>query len=191
MRRFLPRRATVVAALALTLALAAPLSAPRAADADCESLDIGLSSRSGFSEITCSSGGSGGGGLSETEEGIFAKGAAKFFVVRHAAAGVRTYYTRVSTRQIIDSVSAFSKIENWGAAPGGNQFEVARFNGQLKDRADLPLACFAFSRFTSHVDRSTSGFRHILYGFYCVAVADQIPDAEIRRLIASITFSFE
>jgi hypothetical protein len=190
MRRYLARRATAFA-LALTFALATPLAAPRAADADCESLDIGLSSTSGFDKVTCSSGGSGGGGLSETEEGIFARGVARFFVVRHAAAGVRTYYTRVGTRRIIDSVSAFSTIESWAAAPGGNGFEVARFNGRLKERADLPLACFAFSRFTSHVDRSSSGFRHILYGFYCMAVVDQIPDAEVRRLIGSITFGFE
>ena len=190
MRLYLARCAAGFA-LALSVALAVPLSALRAADADCESLDIALSSTSGFNEITCSSGGSGGGGLSETEEAIFASGAARFFVVRHATAGVRTYFSRRSTREIIDYGSAFGTVENWGAAPGGNQFEVARFNGRLKNEPDLPLACFAFSRFTSHVDHSTSGFRHILYGFYCVAVADQIPDPEVRRLIGSITINFE
>jgi|SRR5215470_8173931 len=190
MQRFLSRRAAELA-LVFTVALVAPLSALWAADADCESLGIALASTSGFNEIKCTSGGSGGGGLSQTEEGIVASGAATLFVIRHAAAGVRTYFTRASTRQITDAVSAFGKIENWGAAPGGNQFEVARFNGRLADHPDLPLACFAFSRFTGHVDHSSSGFRHMLYGFYCVAVADQIPDAEVRRLIGSITFNFE
>jgi len=176
--------------LAFTLFFVVPLSAPRA-ETDCASLDIALASTSGFSEIECSRESFAGGGPSQTEEGIFASNAATIFVVRHEAAGVRTYFTRTNTRQIIDMVSTFAKIENWTAAPGGNRFEVARFNGRLNNKPDVPLACFAFSRFTGHVDHSSSGFRHLLFGFYCVAVSDPISDAVVRHLIGSITFSFE
>src|SRR5262244_2874753 len=99
-----------VARSAFALALVVPLTAPRA-ETDCASLDIGLASTSDFSKIKCNSDSSTGGGLSQTEEGIDATSAATLFVVRHATAGVRTYFMRTNTRHIIDAVSAFAKIE--------------------------------------------------------------------------------
>jgi hypothetical protein len=173
----------------LALALVIPVSAPRA-ETECASLDIALDPAAGFSKLTCDSGTFGGGGPSRTEEGIMASGPASLFAVRHAVAGVRTYFTRVDTRVLIDMGSPFARIENWTSAPGGNQFIVARFNGRLTGKPDLPLACLAFSRFSGHV-ASTTGFRHLVYGFYCTALAQDVPDAEVRRLIDAIKFSFE
>lgn len=174
---------------ALALALVVPLSAPRA-ETDCASLDIAIEAAAEFSKFTCDSGSFAGGGPSRTEEGIVASGSASLFVVRHAVAGVRTYFSRMDTRQFIDDGSTFAKIEDWTAAPGGNQFMAARFKGQLAGQSDLTLACFGFSRFTGHVAR-TSGFRHLMFGFYCTALVEEISDAEVRRLIDAIEFSFE
>ena len=105
-------------------------------------------------------------------------------------AGVRTYFNRMDTRALVDAGSPFAKIEDWAAAPGGNQFVAARFKGWLTGKPGMPLACFAFSRFTGHVARST-GFRHVVYGFYCTALAEEVSDADVRRLIDAVKFSFE
>jgi hypothetical protein len=186
MRLHIPFR---ISRTALALTLVVPLSAPRA-ETDCASLDIAFESGAEFSKFTCDSGSFGGGGPSRTEEGIVASGSASLFVVRHAVAGVRTYFSRRDTRVFIDDGSTFAKIEDWAAAPGGNQFMAARFNGRLAGKPDLPLACFGFSRFTGHVP-STAGFRHIVYGFYCTALVEEVSDADVRRLVDAIKFSFE
>jgi hypothetical protein len=183
---FLPSR---LAGAALALALVIPLSAPRA-ETDCASLDITIEPSAEFPDIKCDSGSFAGGGPSRIEEGIVASGAGSLFVVRHAVAGVRTYFNRFDTRVFIDAGSTFAKIEGWTAAPGGNQFAVARFKGRLTGKPDLPLACFAFSRFTGHVSHS-SGYRHVVYGFYCTALAEEVPDADVHRLIDAVKFTFE
>jgi hypothetical protein len=182
-------RSITAAQAALALAVAIPLTAPRAAG-DCASLDIAVDLPTEFSDIKCDTGNFGGGGPSRTEESIVASGMASIFVVHHAEAGVRTYFNRQDTRALIDSWSPFGKIADWSAAPGGNQFVAARFKGWLTGKPDLPLGCFAFSRYTSHVARS-SGFRQLVYGFYCTAIDEQVGDAEVRHLIGAIKFSFE
>jgi hypothetical protein len=174
---------------AFALALVVPLSAPLA-ETDCGSLDIALESSAEFPELKCDTSSFAGGGPSQTEEGIVASGTGSLFVIRHVVAGVRTYFNRQDTRALVDIGGAFAKIENWTSAPGGNQFMVARFRGRLTGKPDLPLACFAFSRFTGHVARS-SGFRHIVYGFYCTALAEDMSDDDVRRLIDAVKFSFE
>jgi hypothetical protein len=174
---------------ALVLALAIPLSASRA-ETDCAALDIALRPSAELPDVKCDSGSFMHGGPSRTEEGIVASGAESVFVIRHAVAGVRTYFERRDTRVFIDKGAAFAKVEDWTAAPGGNQFMVARFKGWLSGQPDLPLSCFGFSRFTGHVARTT-GFRHIVYGFYCAAQAEQVSDADVRRLIDAVKFDFE
>lgn len=186
MRYLLSARA-FKAAFALTLVV--PLSAPRA-ETDCASLDIALDPAVHLPEVSCDNGSFAGGGPSHTMEAIVASGRASFFVIRHGVAGVRTYFNRLETRALIDSGSTFATIEDWTAAPGGNGFAVGRFQGRMTGTSDLPLACFGFSRFSGHV-ASTTGFRHVLYGFYCTALADQVSDADVRRLIDAIKFNFE
>jgi hypothetical protein len=188
----MPARAAVPFGLskaALALALVVPLSAPRA-ETDCASLDIAIEAPADFSEFTCDSGSFTGGGPSRTEESMVASGPASLFVVRHAVAGIHTYFNRLDTRVFIDDGTTFERIEDWAAAPGGNRFIVARFKGWLAGKPDLPLACFGFSRFTGHVAHST-GFRHLLFGFYCTALLEDVADAEVRRLIEAIKFDFE
>jgi len=101
-----------------------------------------------------------------------------------------SHFNRLDTRVLIDVGSPFAKIEDWAAAPGGNQFVVARFRGRLTGKPDLPLACFGFSRFTGHVSHST-GYRHVVYGFYCTALAGEVADADVHRLIDAMKFTFE
>jgi hypothetical protein len=186
MRPLLPLCA---AKAALALVLLIPFSAPRA-ETDCGSLGISLDPAAGFKETRCDAASHAGGGPSHATEGFVASGLGAFFVVRHATAGVRSYFTRMDTRALVDDGSPFAKIENWAAAPGGNQFAVARFKGWLTGKPDMPLGCFAFSRFSGHV-ASSSGYRHIVYGFYCSALDDQVSDTDVRRLIDAIKFSFE
>lgn len=174
---------------ALALALAIPLSAVQA-ETDCGSLDITFESSAELPDVKCDSGSFMHGGPSEAEEGIVAHGAEALFVIRHVVAGVRTYFERRDTRALIDSGAAFAKIEDWATAPGGNQFMVARFKGWLSGQPDLALSCFGFSRFTGHVARTT-GFRHIVYGFYCASQAEQVSDADVHRLIDAVKFGFE
>jgi hypothetical protein len=174
---------------AFVVALAIPLSTVQA-ETDCASLDIALEPSAELPDVKCDSGSFMHGGPSRTEEGIVATGGEAVFVIRHAAAGVRTYFERRDTRVFIDRGAAFAKIEEWTAAPGGNQYMVARFKGWLSGQPALPLSCFGFSRYTGHVAQTT-GFRHIVYGFYCVAQSEQVSDADLHRLIDAVKFDFE
>jgi hypothetical protein len=174
---------------ALALALAIPLS-PVQAETDCGSLDIAIDSSAELPDVKCDSGSFMHGGPSQAEEVLVASGAQAVFVIHHVAAGVRTYFERQDTRALIDSGAAFVKIEDWTSAPGGNQFIVARFKGRLSGQPDLALSCFGFSRFSGHV-AGTTGFRHIVYGFYCAAQAEQVSDADVHRLIDAVKFGFE
>jgi len=181
--------ASIMAPVTLALALAAPLSAPQA-KTDCASLGIELEASAEFTKVECDQGSFAGGGPSRTEEVIGAQSSTSLFVIHHAAAGVLTYFERRDTRTLLEGAPPFAKTENWAAAPGGNQFIVTRFRGWLAEQPALPLSCFGFSRFTGHVARST-GFRHIVYGFYCVLQPDEISDSDVRRLIGALKFSFE
>jgi hypothetical protein len=177
----------VVAALAFVLTI--PLPAARA-ETDCSSLDIAIEASAELPDLKCDSGSFMHGGPSQAEEVVVASGAQAFLVMHHVAAGVRTYFERRDTRALIDSGAAFAKIEDWAAAPGGNQFMVARFKGWLSGQPALPLSCFGFSRYTGHVAQTT-GFRHIVYGFYCTAQAEQVSDADLHRRIDAVKFDFE
>jgi hypothetical protein len=191
-RHGLPRRPCALSRLAkaaLALALVVPLSAPLA-KTDCASLDIEFEASAEFTKVECDQGSFGGGGPSETEEVIGAQSSTSLFVIHHAEAGVRTYFERRDTRGLLEGEPLFAKTENWAVAPGGNQFIVTRFKGWLAGQPALPLSCFGFSRFTAHVARST-GYRHIVYGFYCALQPDQISDSDVRRLIGALKLSFE
>ncbi len=191
-RHGLPRRPYALSRLAkaaFALALVVPLSAPQA-KTDCASLGIELEASAEFTKIECDQGSFAGGGPSRTEEVIGAQSSTSLFVIHHATAGVRTYFERRDTRALLEGTPPFAKTENWAAAPGGNQFVVTRFKGWLAEQPALPLSCFGFSRFTGHVARST-GFRQIVYGFYCALQPDEVSDADVRRLIGALKFSFE
>jgi len=183
------RIASIVLPVTLALALAAPLSAARA-KTDCASLDIEFQASAEFTKVECDQGSFGGGAPSETEEVIGAQSSTSLFVIHHAEAGPRTYFDRRDTRTMLEGEQLLAKTENWAAAPGGNQFVVTRFRGWLAGQPDLSLSCFGFSRFTAHVANST-GYRHIMYGFYCALQPDDVSDADVRRLIGALKFDFE
>src|SRR5215813_5444431 len=96
----------------LALILVVPLSAPRA-ETDCASLDIALDPAVHLPEVSCDNGSFSGGGPSHTMEAIVASGPASFFIVRHGVAGVRTYFIRMETRELVDRGTTFAKIEDW------------------------------------------------------------------------------
>lgn len=183
-----PRILPGVAKLAFCLALV-PLSAPRA-KTDCSSLDVALAIATEFTSLECDEANVAGGGPSHTAEVIIAGTSMSFFVIHHLVAGVRTYFERRDAKTLLEGTEVFANIENWGAAPGGDKFMVARFRGRLKEGPDMPLPCFGFSRFSGHIS-GTTGYRHLLFGFYCVVQADDISDAEVRRLTGAVRFDFE
>lgn len=180
---------TATAGVVLTAALAIPTSSPQAKE-DCASLDITLEAQPDLRNVECDAGSFRHGEVSHMAEVISASGSASFYVIHHLESGVRTYFNRLDTRRLLDDLGEFATIDKWGAGPGGDGFMVARFKGTLEDAKNAPLSCFGFSRFSGHV-ASTSGYRHIVYGFYCSAQPGDVADADIRRLIGALTFDFE
>lgn len=178
-----------VAALVLAAALLIPAASP-AAKEDCSALDIALGPLPEFKTVECDAGSFRHGEVSHMAEVISASGSASVYVIHHLESGVRTYFNRLDTRRLLDDLGEFATIDKWGAGPGGDGFMVARFKGTLEDAKNFPLSCFGFSRFSGHV-ASTSGYRHIVYGFYCSAQPDDVAGADIRRLIGALTFDFE
>lgn len=178
-----------VAGLALAATLAAPLSLPLAKE-DCGTLDIALAAQPDLKNVECDAGSFRHGEVSHMAEAISASGPASLFVIHHLESGVRTYFNRLDTRRLLEDLGEFASIDKWGAGPGGNSFMVARFKGALRDMKGHPLSCFGFSRFTGHV-ASTSGYRHIVYGFYCSDQSGDVSDSDIRRLIGALSFDFE
>jgi len=183
-RRFLRR---FVAWAPVALALALPLSAAQAEE-DCGSLDIHLAAAAGFTDMKCDTVADSHADISDTREMIFAHDSRSVFVIRHLAAGNRTYLRQMSPKDLIES--AFAKAEGWAAGPGGNGYAAVQFTGWRKSRPDLQLSCFGFARFTGHVDHSM-GYRNAVYGYYCAEQPDAISEAEAHRLLAAVTFSFE
>ena len=167
--------------------LAAPLSAPQA-KTDCSSLEIELDASAEFTTVECDQANRMGGDISASHEDINAGDSQSVFLVRHVTAGNRTYLIRSNPKTLVEP--AFANAENWATAPGGNGFAVMRFRGWLKNYPDLPLSCFAFARYSGHVDRTT-GYRHSLSGFYCANQPNDISEAETRRLIGAIKHHFE
>lgn len=186
-RALRPRPSAAV--IALVAGLLMPAASP-AAKEDCSSLDIALATLPEFRTVQCDAGSFRHGDVSHHAEVISASSSTAAFVIHHVESGVRTYFNRTDTRTMLDDLGEFATIEKWGAGPGGNGFMVARFRGALKDAKGSQLPCFGFSRFSGHV-ASTSGYRHILYGFYCSAQTADVSDTDIRRLIGALTFDFE
>jgi hypothetical protein len=85
---------------------------------------------------------------------------------------------------------AFETTGDWRTGPGGKGFFVMRFNGRLARHPDLPLTCFGFSRFSGHVPNS-SGYRHMLAGYYCMVQAGEVSEPAIRQLLGALAFDFE
>jgi hypothetical protein len=128
------------------------------------------------------------GGISTTRETINARDSKSIFLIAHEGAGNRTYIERSDPRSLIET--NFAKSEGWTMGAGGNGFYVVLFRGWLTGYLDMPLSCFGFSRFSSHVSGST-GYRHAIYGFYCADQPGTISQPETRRLIGALKFDFE
>jgi len=178
----------MITPLTVGLTLALGLSLPTAHAEDCASLDIHLGSAAGYTDVECDSADSMSEGMSDTQETIRATDFRSIFLIRHLSAGNRTYLRQTDTKTMIEP--AFAKAEGWTSAPGGNRFSATRFQGWFKSNPASALACFGFSRFTGHVDR-TMGYRHAIYGFYCARQPEGVSDADVRRLIGALTFDFE
>ena len=185
----LSRIGWLLAGIAVAVGLAVPTS-PLWAKTDCASLDVELAPLAEFTNVECDEADFRHRDASYSEELIGATSSTSVFFIHHLKAGVLTYFERRDTKTLLEGLGDFASMENWSAAPGGNKFLVARFRGALSNRADVELSCFGFSRFTGHVARS-SGYRHLLYGFYCALQSDDISDADVRRLMAALKFEFE
>jgi hypothetical protein len=173
--------------------LSAVVSWPSAATAlsteECDGFDLRFNGLSGAPAARCDTGGIGGGGDqgSGTTETIQVIGARFVLVASHAAVGHRTYLRRLTVKELLRNFSAFSSIDNWGEESENGDFSVHRFSGKFFDGART--ACFGFVRYSGHVP-STTGYRHLINGFYCDM--DEVPptDGRIAEVLGSLEYSF-
>jgi hypothetical protein len=159
-----------------------------ASTAECNDFELRFKGLPG-ARVTCETGGIGGGGdrgsgMSETIQ-VF--GSRFVFVASHASVGHRTYLVRLTVKELLGNSPAFSSIDEWGEEAKNGEFAVRRFKGKFFDGART--ACFGFARYSGHVPRTT-GYRHLINGFYCDM--DEVPpsDSRIGEVLSSLEYKF-
>jgi len=149
-------------------------------DAECDDLDISLEPAADFRSIKCEAGQTIGGGESGNVgmSTIEAEDALSFFVVYHDRAGTRTYLTRSDPKGLFADSMDFAVDGSWTSTTVSNGFSVAKFFGKFEFTAEQ-VPCFAFTRFAGHVAHTT-GYRHMIGGFYCEYVPSDQPVTDAR-----------
>jgi hypothetical protein len=157
-------------------------------DAECDDLDISVEPAADFRSIKCESGESTSGGERGTlgMATIEAEDALSFFIIYHDRAGTRTYLTRQDPESLFAEHMDFAVDGSWTGATDSNGFSVAKFFG-IFDFSSEQVPCFAFSRFAGHVAHTT-GYRHMVGGFYCELVPSDEPvtDARVDQMTGKI-----
>lgn len=173
--------------------LSAVVTWPSAAAAlsaeECDQIDLRFKGLPGAPSARCDTGGLGGGGDqgSGTTETIQVIGSRFVLLVSHAAVGHRTYLGRLTVREMLRNSRAFASIDDWGEEAESGEFSVRRFNGKFSDGART--ACFGFARYSGHVARTT-GYRHLINGFYCDIDESPPSDSRIGEVLGSLEYSF-
>jgi hypothetical protein len=156
---------------------------------ECDEFELRFKGLQGAPAASCDTGGIGGGGDqgSGTTETIQVIGSRFVFVASHAEVGHRTYLRRLTVKEMLRNWRAFASIDDWGDEMESGEFSVRRFNGKFSDGART--ACFGFARYSGHVARTT-GYRHLINGFYCDI--DEVPptDSRIGEVLGSLEYSF-
>jgi hypothetical protein len=173
--------------------LSAVVTWPSAAAAlsaeECDQFELRFKGLSGAPAATCDAGGLGGGGDqgSGTTETIQVLGSRFVFLVSHASVGHRTYLTRLTVKEMLRNSRAFASIEDWGDEVESGEFSIRRFKGRFSDGART--ACFGFARYSGHVPRTT-GYRHLINGFYCDMDESPPTDSRIGEVLGSLEYGF-
>ena len=159
-------------------------------DAECDDLDISLEPAADFRTIKCEAGQSTpGGGESSGTLGlatIEAEDALSFFIIYHDRAGNRTYLTRNDPKSVFADSLDFAVKDSWSSSSVHNGFTVNRFFAKFDSLPDK-VPCFAFTRYAGHVAHTT-GFRHMVGGFYCEFVPSDEPvtDARVDQMTGKV-----
>jgi hypothetical protein len=165
----------------LWLSPASALEATR--DSECDSFAVRLAATAPFWDIQCDSSGS--------HQVIQAVGDHEsILVVSHEMARHRTYLVRVKPKDITTWLDSFGAIKEWTDRTESHGFGVGTFRGVLKKQPDSSVSCFTFVRYSGHVPQST-GYRHAIWGFYCDAGPETVPDTHIDELLGSIESDFD
>lgn len=149
-------------------------------DAECDDLDISLEPAADFRSIKCEAGQmvTGGESGSVGMATIEAEDALSFFIIYHDRAGNRTYLTRTDPKGVFANSMDFAVEGTWSPTSVSNGFSVAKFFGKF-EFASEQVPCFAFTRYAGHVAHTT-GFRHMVGGFYCEFVPSDEPVTDAR-----------
>lgn len=156
---------------------------------ECDGFELRFKGLPGAS-ANCEAGGIGGGGGdrgSGTSETIQVFGSRFVFIASHASVGHRTYLIRLTVKELLRNSRAFSSIDEWGEESDNGNFSVHRFKGKFFDGART--ACFGFARYSGHVPRTT-GYRHLINGFYCDMDEEPPTDGRIGEVLGSLEYGF-
>lgn len=160
---------------------------PAVSAQECDELDLRFKGLPGAT-VSCEVHGIGGDGdSSATSEMIQVFGSRFVLIVSHASAGHRTYLIRLTVKELMRNSRAFASIDEWGDEAESGEFYVRRFNGKFFDGART--ACFGFARYSGHVARTT-GYRHLIRGFYCDIDEVAPTDGRISEVLGSLEYSF-
>jgi hypothetical protein len=157
-------------------------------DTECDELDISLEPAADFRSIECEAGQfqGGGDGGNVGMATIEAEDALSFFIIYHDRAGNRTYLSRSDPKSLFAESIDFAVKGSWSGSSVHNGFTVSRFFGKFEASPDQ-VPCFAFTRYSGHVAHTT-GFRHMVGGFYCEFVPsdDPVTDARVDQMTAKV-----
>jgi hypothetical protein len=156
---------------------------------ECDQIDIHFKGLPGAASPRCDIGSIGGGGDrgSAKTEMIQVIDSRFVFVVSHAAVGQRSYLRRLTVNEMLRNYGAFASIDDVGEEAESGEFSVRRFNGKFSDGART--ACFGFARYSGHVSHTT-GYRHLINGFYCDLDESSPSDSRIDEVLGSLEYSF-
>lgn len=180
-------RPSTIFALALGVVLGTT-DATSAGDTSCASLDIHVKGDAVKGDQSCNDGQFGGigrDGIGLTEA-LKVKGAGFVMFLYHVEAGVRTYLNQVDFEDLILDSSNFERLDSIKVHAASKGYSVRKFLGVVKaDNRSYP--CFGLARYSGHV---FSGYRHMVYGFYCEFVGDEVDAARVDEVMAAIDTDF-
>jgi hypothetical protein len=181
---FARRRSAVLTAASALVAAAILLAGGSAdavsRDAECDDLDIAVEPAADFRSIECKAGQTGYGGDTgwSNMESIEAQDALSVLFVYHSRAGVQTYLERVDPKTLFSNSIDIAVDGSWSGTTVSNGYSVVSFFSILEGQTEK-VPCFAYSRYGGHI-AGTSGFRHMVAGFYCEFVSSDSPVSEAR-----------
>jgi hypothetical protein len=182
-------------AAGLLLGLGILIGAARAGFAlsptDCASVDLDFTDKGASKK--CQDGDAGSGLWRATQQVMVVKGQGYFLYVQRIKAGYRSY---VTPEEVGDFARDFSKdlfqlspaVKSHGMVSG---YDIATFNGQLRDEPHPGVDCFAFSRYGGTINApggfsGAPGYANGLAGGYCEKAGRGVSDATIQHILGEL-----